>query len=243
MKDTENHSASKSPLPMVIQILLPIFLVILCAGILVLCFIRPYEVAKTYLHIAFMDSTGTSTISGTTTAGLNIIETDIDTNYTGETNNEGTVIIPDYGTQCAILEAESIGLYVPVYWGGGSELLEQGACITPASAAFGSTGNSVVSGHVNTFFHDLDQLEVGDIITAYTTYGKFTYEVTERVSFASSNKSYLKQTDDDRLTIYTCDMQLLGSSSTRVGTICTLTSKEFYETDTEITDNEEESTT
>ena len=131
-----------------------------------------------------------------------------------------------------MLEAKSIGLYVPVYYGGGSELLEQGACLTTASALLGASGNSVISGHVNTFFHDLSQLQVGDTVTAYTTYGKFTYEVTEQIQFESTSKSYLKQTDDDRLTLYTCEMQLLGSSSKRVGVICKLTDKAFY-TDTE----------
>ena len=85
---------------------------------------------------------------------------------------------------------------------------------------------------MNTFFHDLSQLQVGDMVTAYTTYGKFTYEVTEQIQFESTSKSYLKQTDDDRLTLYTCEMQLLGSSSKRVGVICKLTDKAFY-TDTE----------
>ena len=127
-----------------------------------------------------------------------------------------------------MLEAKSIGLYAPVYWGGGAELLEEGACQTPASALLGASGNSVISAHVNTFFHDLNQLKVGDTVTAYTTYGKFTYEVTEQITFDASDKSYLKKTDDERLTLYTCEMQLLGSSSKRVGVVCKLTDKAFY---------------
>ena len=127
-----------------------------------------------------------------------------------------------------MLEAKSIGLYAPVYWGGGAELLEEGACQTPASALLGASGNSVISAHVNTFFHDLNQLNVGDTVTAYTTYGKFTYEVTEQITFDASDKSYLKKTDDERLTLYTCEMQLLGSSSKRVGVVCKLTDKVFY---------------
>ena len=184
-------------LPVWAQLLLPVLVTVLCAGIVLLCSIRPYEQAKTYLKVAFM--------AGSTSA---------------------------YRSQCAVLEAKSIGLYVPVYYGGGSELLEQGACLTTASALLGASGNSVISGHVNTFFHDLSQLQVGDTVTAYTTYGKFTYEVTEQIQFESTSKSYLKQTDDDRLTLYTCEMQLLGSSSKRVGVICKLTDKAFY-TDTE----------
>lgn len=224
----KQKTKTEKSLPIAAELLIPIFLTILCGGILLLCAIRPYEVVKTYLRVAFMDGSGTVSTEGT--AGLNIVETEIDTNYTGETSEEGDIVISNYGSQCAILEAESIGLYVPVYWGGGSELLQQGACQTPASASLGSSGNSVISAHVNTFFSDLNQLEVGDTVTAYTTYGKFTYQVTEQISFDASNKSYLKNTDDDRLTLYTCEMQLLGSSSQRVGVICELTEKAFYQT-------------
>lgn len=219
---------TEKSLPFAAELLIPFFLTILCGGILLLCAIRPYELAKTYLRIAFMDGSGTVSAEGT--AGLQIVETEIDTDYTGPTTEDGDVVISNYGSQCAILEAESIGLYVPVYWGGGSELLEQGACQTPASAPLGSSGNSVISAHVNTFFSSLTQLEIGDTVTAYTTYGKFTYEVTEQISFDASDKSYLKSTDDDRLTLYTCEMQLLGSSSERVGVICELTEKAFYQT-------------
>lgn len=182
--------------------------------------------AKTYLKVAFMDGSGVVSDNGTN--GLNIVQTDIDTDYTGETAEEGTPVVSDYGSQCAVLEAKSIGLYAPVYWGGGAELLEEGACQTPASALLGASGNSVISAHVNTFFHDLNQLNVGDTVTAYTTYGKFTYEVTEQITFDASDKSYLKKTDDERLTLYTCEMQLLGSSSKRVGVVCKLTDKVFY---------------
>lgn len=223
------QKANASRLPLAAQILLPILITVLCGGIVLLCAIRPYEMAKTYLRIGFMDNSGTVSTTGGT-AGLNIVETDIDTDYTGETAEEGDTVIAAYGSQCAVLESEAIDLYVPVYWGGGSELLEQGACQTPASVALGSTGNSVISAHVNTFFHDLNQLEVGDTVTAYTTYGKFTYEVTEQITFDASDKSYLNKTEDDRLTLYTCEMQLLGSSSKRVGVVCKLTDKAFYQT-------------
>ena len=101
-----------------------------------------------------------------------------------------------------------------------------------SAAVIGSTGNSVISAHVNTFFHDLNQLKKGDTVTLYTTYGKFTYEVSEQIQFQSSNDGCLKQTDDDRLTLYTCEMQLLGSSDTRIGVVCKLTQREFYTDDT-----------
>ena len=97
---------------------------------------------------------------------------------------------------------------------------------------FGSAGSVGKLRHQRTREHLFPRPVPAASGTAYTTYGKFTYEVTEQIQFESTSKSYLKQTDDDRLTLYTCEMQLLGSSSKRVGVICKLTDKAFY-TDTE----------
>lgn len=223
MKETKTNGVH---LPLAAKIVLPLLVTVFCSGILLLCGIRPYEAAKTYLRIAFMDGSGS--VSDGSTAGLNIVETNIDTSYDRETSAEGEAVIPVYGSQCAILECKDIDLYVPVYWGSGYELLEQGACQAPASAALGSSGNSVISAHVNTFFRDLNQLEIGDTVTAYTTYGRFTYEVSELIEFDASNKSYIGQKDRDILTLYTCELQLFGSSSKRVGAVCKLTEKAFY---------------
>lgn len=217
---------SRQKPPLLIEILTPLLLLVLASGILLLCAIRPYELCKTYLRVAFMDSTGSSSAGGT--AGLHITETDINTNYSGETSDTGQALVPAYGAQCAILEAEAIDLYVPVYWGSGTELLEKGAVQSPSSPPLGDAGNSVVSAHVNTFFHDLMDLSLGDTVIAYTTYGKFSYKVTEIISFDSTDKSHLGATDDNRLTLYTCEMQLLGSSETRVGVVCTLCESQFY---------------
>lgn len=210
----------------VTKLLLPILIMILCAGILFLACIRPYEKFGTFLKIAFMD--GSSSYSETGTAGLNIVETDIPTEYSGETYETGEIDPVSYGSQCAILSCDAIDLYVPVYWGSGAELLEKGAVQYPGAVQLGKDGNSVISAHVNTFFHNLTDLKVGDVVTAYTTYGKFTYTVSETISFPSTSKKYLSNTEDNRLTLYTCEQQLLGESDTRVGVICSLTSAEYY---------------
>ena len=82
-------------LPLAVQILLPLLLALLCGGVLLLASIRPYEIAKTYLRIGFMDSGSTNPNSGA--SGLNIVETDIDTDYTGATSAEGDVAVSAYG--------------------------------------------------------------------------------------------------------------------------------------------------
>ena len=103
----KKKTTSILPLPLWAQILLPLLVAVLCAGILLLGSIRPYEMAKTYLKVAFMDGSGVVSDNGTN--GLNIVQTDIDTDYTGETAEEGTPVVSDYGSQCAVLEAKSMG--------------------------------------------------------------------------------------------------------------------------------------
>ena len=76
---------------------MPVLICLLCGGIALLALIRPYEKMSTYLHIAFMDSMKTGTGSGTD--GLQIKETEIDTNYSGSTSGEGSVVIPSFGEQ------------------------------------------------------------------------------------------------------------------------------------------------
>ena len=51
----KKKTTSRLPLPLWAQILLPLLVAVLCAGILLLGSIRPYEMAKTYLKVAFMD--------------------------------------------------------------------------------------------------------------------------------------------------------------------------------------------
>ncbi len=226
---------TEKKMPLAVQILIPLFLTLLCSGIILLCAVRPFEMVKTYLRIGFMDSNQTIP-QGTGTAGLNIVEADIDTEYQGETNETGNITVSAYGSQCAVLTCEALDMYVPVYWGGGAELLEKGACQTPASVPIGENGNSVISAHVNTFFHNLSDIQVGDTVVLHTDYGRFTYEVTKLIEFDASNEQYIKNTSDNRLTLYTCKMELLGSSSERIGAICRLAKSEFYSSEEVLTD-------
>ena len=47
----KKKTTSRLPLPLWAQILLPLLVAVLCAGILLLGSIRPYEMAKTYLKV------------------------------------------------------------------------------------------------------------------------------------------------------------------------------------------------
>ena len=216
----------------IIWIFTGIFLLILCIAVSIAGLITPYEKAKSYLNIIFMDQNMRITPSSGLD-GLVIKENEIETTPISDSSEqkfytEGEIIRPSFGEQYAVLTCEDINLSVPVYWGSSSELLELGACQSSSSVVLGETGNVVIDAHVNTFFADLPKLQTGNQIMIYTTYGIFTYEVAEQVTFANTNKKYVLPTETDQLTLYTCEAQVLGTSSTRIGFICNLVSKQFY---------------
>ncbi len=206
--------------------LTPVLLLILTAGILVLCYsFAPVHSLQKYLNLAFMDNLKTKSQS----AGLNIRELEINTEVSDATYETGKITYPTFGEQYAQLTAPAINLNVGVYFGVTSELLARGACQTTQSAIIGEAGNAVIDAHVNTFFSDLNKLKPGDEIKIYTTYGCFTYRVTEQITFKESDKRYIAVTEEELLTLYTCQPQVLGSSEMRVGVRCVPVEKQFYQ--------------
>jgi sortase A len=160
--------------------------------------------------------------------GLVIKDNEITIGNSQETSSTGEVIYPEFGEQYAVLECPTVGISVPVYWGSNSTLLEKGACQPTTSAVVGSDGNTVIDAHVNTFFATLDDIQVGDTVTLYTNYGEFTYKVRENIEFNKSDNSYVNPKDENILTLYTCKIQLLGTSDIRVGAVCDLVESKYY---------------
>lgn len=216
-------------IPLAVQTIMPFMITALCGAVVAAVMIGPSEKIKTWYNVAFMDENRTIPQSSGI-AGLNIVKTDIRTERKEETTSEGKPVLPEYGSQYAIMECKALNMYLPVYWGAGAELLEQGACNSPSSAIIGAEGNTVISAHVNTFFSNLKDIKEGDEVILYTDYGKFTYKVRELISFNSSDKSYIKMKEENVLTLYTCEMNLLAESDVRIGAVCTLDKKEFYKT-------------
>lgn len=207
-------------------ILTPIIMLFLCVAIVIAAMIKPYNKMSVYLNLVFMDEFKTNPNDGTN--GLIIKDGDIKLNYSGETSDEGEVVFPSFGEQFAVLRSSKLDVSVPVYWGSTSELFERGACQATFSKLPGAIGNTVISAHEDTFFAGLQNLKEGDVITINTNYGEFTYTVSETVIFNKNEKKYVNPTDDERLTLYTCKKDILGSSDERVGVICSLTEKKFF---------------
>ncbi len=216
-----------------VYILTGVFLLLLSVAVSVALLIVPYEKAQTLLGIAFMDqsrNTPTTGLDGLVIKENENIITDIPDENSSDFAEEGEIIRPAFGEQYAVLQCEAAQIEVPVYWGSSAELLERGACQSSSSVVIGETGNVVIDAHVNTFFANLTQIQPGDEIVLFTEYGVFTYTAREAVTFKNTDKKYVLPTETDQLTLYTCEAQVLGTSSTRVGVLCDLTKKQFYQT-------------
>ncbi|MBR2283234.1 MAG: class D sortase [Ruminococcus sp.] len=209
-----------------LHIATPFVLLLLCAAVIIFVSVKPADKLKVYVNLAFMDGLKTDMDD----TGLVIRDNEIIEEYTGETSDTGEVIRPQFGELFGMISSDKLSTDVPVYWGSTSELLEHGACQFFGSAIPGTSGNAVVSAHVDTYFADLEKLSEGDIVSFKTNYGEFTYTVSEQISFRSSENKYVKPTEDDRLTLYTCKRDILGASDERIGVICTLTESRFYTT-------------
>ncbi len=225
---------NRKNIPAAVQIAMPFLLTVFCSAVIVLAMTGPADKIKGYYNIAFMDDNKTIPQSSGI-AGLNIVETDIDTDYSGSVSSEGRVILAEYGSQYAVLECKSLSIFVPVYWGLGSELLEHGAVNSPSSALIGAEGNTVISAHVNSFFSNLDEIKEGDEVVLYTDYGRFTYKVRTTAEFRPDDKKYIRMTEDDILTLYTCVKSLPGEDNGRFAAVCDLVKREFY-TSPEVSD-------
>lgn len=208
----------------ILSLITPIIMLVLCIAIIVVCGIKPYNICSKYISLAFMDDMKITSKE----QGLVIKDNEIVIGSSKETSSTGEVIYPNFGEQYAVLNCPSVEISVPVYWGSNSALLEKGACQPTTSAVIGDVGNTVIDAHVNTFFANLENLQVGDVVTLNTNYGEFTYKVREKIEFNKNDNSYVNPKDENILTLYTCKIQLLGTSDIRVGAICDLIDTKFY---------------
>ncbi len=219
MKDNSNKNS------LALHIITPFIVCFLCIGIFLVAMIKPSDKLKVYMNLAFMDDLK---ITPDGTRGLVVKENEIVNDYSGETNETGEIIRPQFAELYAVIKSDAFELDVPVYWGSDRELFERGACQSSGSVIIGEEGNTVISAHEDTFFSELGTLEIGDIITINTNYGQFTYKVKELIEFKKDDNKYVVPSEETKLTLYTCKKNVLGSSDERIGVICELTEKKFY---------------
>jgi len=82
--------------------------------------------------------------------------------------------------------------------------LTKGPAHITETAYPGETGNAVITGHRDTFFRHIYELQKGDAIFVRRNGESFKYEVTGKKIVKPEDVSVLKQTADPQLTLITC---------------------------------------
>ncbi len=112
---------------------------------------------------------------------------------------------------------------IPVFFGDNHNVLRKGVGMWMNSRFCGQAGKTVLSAHVTSCFYELEDTEVGDVVTVDTVYGRYTYQVTQRVIFDYRDSSLLMPDgEEDTLLMYTCYPRENGYrfKSERLALIC-----------------------
>ena len=229
------HSKSNRVLRTITFVLTPFLMLTIVCCLSIILLNKPYSRIKPYTGLIFPKATeqpqNIRTLNKYRDDDAPLMKKEIDDEKLGK----HTMIYPYYGDFYATLNCENAGLLnVPVYAGTTDDVLQLGAGWYNGSVFIGNVGNVVIAGHNYTVFYHLFDCEIGDIVTLETDYCKLTYEITERVIFDENDDSYVRPTEDDRLTLYTCyNENRLGLSPYRLCFICKLTDREWKEVSAE----------
>lgn len=114
---------------------------------------------------------------------------------------------PVVGEPVGELSIPSIGVTRMIVAGTDQTQLRRGPGWMPGTPLPGQAGNSVVAGHRTTYgqpLHNLDKMELGDLIHVKTVQGDFTYKLIELKVTEERDTSVLDGTDDNRITLIAC---------------------------------------
>jgi LPXTG-site transpeptidase (sortase) family protein len=115
--------------------------------------------------------------------------------------DSGATLVDDGLTRLSI---RKINLNAVIVEGTNRKALLRGPGHVKDTPAPGELGNSVVTGHRDTFFRHIYELNKGDLVTVQRSGKSFTYEVTGKRVVQPTDTSVLEPSPDARLTLITC---------------------------------------
>jgi len=112
---------------------------------------------------------------------------------------------PTFGEAVGILSLPDIDAELPIVEGTDEDDLAKGVGHYSTSAYPGEKDQIVLSGHRDTVFRRLGDLEIGDIITIELPYGKFDYKIESTDIVEADDRTVIRPTaPDEILTVTTC---------------------------------------
>ena len=125
-------------------------------------------------------------------------------------------IMPTVGENIGSLKIPALNQVIPIYHGTDDDELKKGIGHFSRSVLPGEKDNSVLSGHRDTFFRKLGQLQLKDQLIVETSAGIFTYEIREIKIVDLNDRTIITPTNHAVLTVTTCyPFDFIGSAPDR----------------------------
>ncbi|WP_040207736.1 class D sortase [Neobacillus jeddahensis] len=120
-------------------------------------------------------------------------------------NSKEKAAPPEMGDTVGLLTIPKIKAELAIVEGTDPDDLEKGVGHYKGSYFPGDKGQIVLSGHRDTVFRKLGELEIGDSLKIKMTYGSFTYEITHTKIVKSDDTSIITlQKQEEELILTTC---------------------------------------
>ena len=112
---------------------------------------------------------------------------------------------PEIGDAIGLLNIDKIDASIAIIEGTDPEELKHGVGHMAQTAFPGDNDQILLSGHRDTVFTRLGEIEVGDIIEVELPYGTFEYEMVDSIIVSADDTSVIGSTaPDEELVISTC---------------------------------------
>lgn len=112
---------------------------------------------------------------------------------------------PEHGETVGLIEIESIEASLPIIEGTDPDDLDRGVGHLTRSAYPGENDQILLSGHRDTVFRRLGEVEIGDKIVIKLPYGEFTYEMVDSTIVDADDRTIIRSTaPNEELVLTTC---------------------------------------
>ncbi|MBM7600516.1 sortase A [Virgibacillus halotolerans] len=136
---------------------------------------------------------------------------------TAETEETAQSFSPGMGETVGILHIPSLASDLPIVEGTDEDDLEKGVGHYKGTAYPQQNDQIVLSGHRDTVFRRMGELELGDIMTIQLPHGEFSYEIVDTEIVKADDLTIISPTSPDEvLTVTTCyPFSYIGSAPDR----------------------------
>ncbi|MCM3740248.1 class D sortase [Oceanobacillus luteolus] len=111
---------------------------------------------------------------------------------------------PEMGETAGILHIPKLEADLPIIEGTHEDELERGVGHYQGTAYPLQNEQIVLSGHRDTVFREMGELEIGDHLVVQMEYGDFTYEITETKIVSADDRTIIVPHHEEVLTLTTC---------------------------------------